>query len=192
MGADVLVVCRANRARSPVVAELLRQYAAAHDLKPQPRIWSRGLYAAPGLPLLPSMQRALASRRLVVPDHSSRRLGPDEAAQARLVVTFELEDKRTVVAQRPALVSRTYTLRELVRLVQSPLWRSDWNGSPDVTARLHALRPLVEPGHDDTPDPAGLSRWRVRRLLDGLVRDVETVAPALLGPERQNDAAWTP
>lgn len=192
-GPDLLVVCRANRARSPVVAELLRRYADAHDVRPRPTISSGGLEAVPGLGLLPSMKRALASRNLSVPGHTSRPFRIEEAEAARLVITFSHADKKKVVARRPALVPRTYTLRELVRLVRSPHWRPDWSGLPDVAVRLHGLRPLVEPGDDDTPDPAELSRWRVRRLLDDMTQDVVAVAPAVLGGRNgHRDAAWRP
>ena len=192
-GPDLLVVCKANRARSPVVADLLRGYADTRDIRPRPVISSGGLEAVPGLGLLPSMKRALASRDLTVPSHTSRPFRLEEAADARLVIAFSRADRRAIVARSPALVPRTYTLRELARLVRSPHWRPEWSGSPDVAVHLHGLRPLVEPADDDTRDPADLGRWKVGRLLDELVRDVRTVAPAVLGlPERHNDAARRP
>lgn len=181
-GISVLVVCRANRGRSPVVAELLRQYADQHGVQPPPTIVSCGLEAREGEPLLPSVSRVLRRRRLALADHVSRPFAVADAGEATLIITFERALTRAIVARRPHAVPRTFTLRELSRLVRSPLWRSEWNGAPDVVERLHALRPMVEAGDDDTPDPVGERRRATRRLVDGMVKDVATVAPALFGP----------
>jgi len=181
----LVVVCHANRARSPVVAELFRRYAADHQIRPRPRIDSSGLYAEPGQPVLESIQRLLRSRKLEIPPHSSRPFRVDDVGSARFVITFEQEHRRTIVAQRPDLVPRTFTLREIVRLSQSPHWKQEWNGGPDVAARLHAIRPLVEASDDDTPDPATARRRAAGKVLDSLVEDVARVAPVLLGPTGQ-------
>ena len=179
---ELVLVCRANRARSPIAAELLRQYAREHRIVPPPVLFSSGLHALRGQPLLSSMQGALKRRKRSQIEHRSRPFSLRDAEAARLVVTFERELTRTVVSQNPTLVPRTFTLREIVRLTRSDRWDAAWNGSADLGLRLHAIRPLVEPGDDDTPDPVGGGRWIARRVLDGLVADVAAAAPILLGP----------
>lgn len=179
---DLLLVCRANRARSPIAAALFRQYADEHQLDPRPVIASSGLYALRGQPLLSSMQAALERKKRDVPDHRSRLFSLREANDAQLVITFERELTRSVVARNPALVPLTFTLREIVRLAGSNRWDAASNGLPDVAAKLHAIRPLVEPGDDDTPDPVSGGRWMSRRVLDSLVEDVALAAAVLLGP----------
>lgn len=178
---EVLVVCRANRARSPVVAEVLRQYAAEHHLT-SVQVCSSGLDARDGEPLLPSMRRALGRRtRLDLDGHESRAFRVDEVSAADLVITFEGTLRRAILARRPSAVPRTFTLKELVRLSTSGHWRPEWNGTPDVAARLHRIRPLVEPGDDESRDPVEAGRRATRHLLDDLVRDAQRVAPTVLG-----------
>ncbi len=179
---DLLLVCRANRARSPVAAELLRQYALEHGIEPPPVLVSSGIHALRGQVLLTAMQAALKRRKRPPLEHRSRPFSLSDANAARLVITFEREFTRSVVSQNPALVPRTFTLREIVRLTSSDRWNTAWNGSADLGMRLHAIRPLVEPGDDDTPDPIGGGRRLARRVLDGLVADVARAAPVLLGP----------
>ena len=181
-GLQVLVVCRANRARSPLAAALLRRYAETHDGVAPPHVLSSGVDARDGEPLLPSVGNAAGRHGVSLEEHLSRRFRVEDVASADLVITFERALRQAIVAQRPSSVPRTFTLRELVRLVRSRHWRPEWNGTPDVAVRLHALRPLVEPGEDDSRDPVGANRRTTRQLVDELVRDVEGVAPALLGP----------
>lgn len=181
---DVLLVCRANRARSPIARALLAHYAVEHELVPMPVITSSGLYAQKGQPLLTSMGDAVRRKGYEVSEHRSRVFSLRDASAARIVITFEQELTRNILAQGPTLVRHTFTLREIVRLSASPDWDAAWNGLPDVAARLHALRPLVEPGDDDTPDPVGGRRRVARSVFDGLERDVEIVAPVVLGPHQ--------
>ncbi len=165
-----------------MVADQLREYALTHAVTPAPRIDSCGLHAEPGQPLLDSIRRGLRSRKRHVPEHRSRPFRLSDLRSARLVITFEEEQRRAVVSQKPSLVPRTFTLREIVRLSSSPLWQEEWNGTRDVAARLHALRPLVEAGDDNTPDPANSRRWGAMKVLDGLLADVAKAAPVLLAP----------
>ena len=182
-GPDLLVVCRANRARSPVAAHLLRTYAREHKLRPLPVVASSGLFADANQPLLPGVERVLAARGHEAPDHLSRRFRIEEARAATLVITFEREFVRSIVTQEAALGGRTFTLRELRRLVTSPLWDAAWNGGPELAARLHRLRPRVAAGDDDTPDPAGARGRAARRVLASVVQDTIALAPVLLGDQ---------
>lgn len=178
---DLLLVCHANRARSPLAAHLLRAWADEHGVRPRPRIASSGLYAEPGQPLLPDAREFLRETRAVDDStHQSRVLEVAEARSAGLVVTFERALLRSIIARDPALATRTFTLREVVRLTSSPLWESG-HDARDLAAHLVWLRPRVAPGDDDSPDPAGASRRTAHRLLESLAADVATAAPVLLG-----------
>ena len=142
MVASVLVVCRANQARSPVFAELLRQQAADRGLDVQ--IISSGLEARPGAMLLPAMSRAWYRRRHTRLDHLSRVYDPAEARTAEVTFVFEALQRTRVVNELPDLVDRVFAVREATRLVSSPRW------DPEL------VRELVR--DDPAPSDAGVRR----------------------------------
>ncbi len=173
----VLVLCTANRARSPVMAGLLRREAAARGLDGQVRIESAGLQAQPGEPLLPSVVRFVGSMALGLDEHRSRPIELDEGERPGLVLTMTEAQRHAVLRMQPRLLDRTFTVREVVRLLSSPTWDQGWEGRPDVVHHLHRLRPLVPgvPAPEDVPDPATGGR----RLAASVVRELERTAPRL-------------
>lgn len=178
MVASVLVVCRANQARSPVFAELLRRQA--DRLGVDARITSSGLDARPGAPLLPAMAQAWDRRGFERFDHTARGYDSKEARAAEVTFVFEAGQRGRIVRELPSLVGRVFTVREATRLVTSARWDPAWSGSSFVMTRLHRLRGYVEPADDDTPDPARLRRGACSRLLLELEQSAQALAPVLL------------
>lgn len=176
----VHVVCRANQGRSPVFAELLREQAAARRVEAQ--VTSSGLDARPGVMLLPAMSHAWYRRSRTVLDHRSRVFDPADVETAEVTLVFEVSQRSRIVNQLPELVDRVYTVREATRLVSSPRWDADWSGSSFVMTRLHRMRGYVEPGDDDTPDPARMRRSACRRLLGELEASADLLGEAFFGP----------
>jgi hypothetical protein len=85
---------------------------------------------------------------------------------------------------QPRLLDRTFTVRELLRLVSSPYWDPTWEGTPEVVHHLHHLRPLV-PGArapEDVADPATGGRRLAASVVSELRRYAPQVAAALWGP----------
>lgn len=177
----LLLVCTANRARSPLAARVLESRAAEFGVRTRPQILSSGLLASAGQPLLPDAERTLRAHGLEVGAHTSRPFQLAEARAAFLVITFERQLLRLVVEQDPALLGRTYTLREVLRLTRSRLWNEAWNGAPDLARQLNRLRPRVAAGDDDIRDPAGVGSRASRHLLERVVADTTEAAPVLLG-----------
>jgi protein-tyrosine phosphatase len=181
---DLLVVCTANQARSPVAEMLFRREAEArrgdqHGLV----IRSAGLHAKPGARLLAAMVAAMDKRGLTFDDHRSRAVNVDELDASRLVITMTEEHRREVNRMLPAMVGRTYTLCEVDRLVSSELWQSTWDGADDAMERLQRLRPLVPkaPQAEDIADPAGHSVDLAVHILDEIVDRVTRVSHHLFG-----------
>ncbi len=174
------MVCRANQGRSPVFAQLLREQAAARGV--EARITSSGLDARPNVMLLPAMSRAWDARGHPALDHLSRVYDPADVKTAEATLVFEASQRSRIVNQLPDLVDRVYTVREATRLVASPRWEPDWSGSSFVMTRLHRMRGYVEPGDDDTPDPARMRRSACRRLLAELEESAEVLGGAFFGP----------
>lgn len=179
----VLVVCTANRARSPVAAQLLaataRDRRADHVL-----VHSAGIAAQPGLDLLPSMRKVMLRRGMKVPEHRAHRLETHEALGSQLVITMTEEQRRAVNRVGPSVVPRCYTLLELVRLTGSAHWSHDWNGRPDVVELLQRTRALAAPPvhPEDVPDPSTGGTRLARSVLDRIDRSVRAVADPLFGP----------
>ena len=180
---DVLVVCEANRARSPVLAQLLRQEVERRGLGGQVRVLDAGVRAVPGEPVLPTVARAVRSLELGLEDHRSTLLEPD-VADPGIVLTMTEDERRALVRRRPALLDRTFTVREAVRLLGSRRWDPRWEGTPQVAAQLHRLRPLVAgpQAPEDVPDPARGGRRLAGSVVTELQRSSTRLARALWGP----------
>lgn len=177
----LLFVCHANRARSPLAARVIEARAAGLGPRTRPRILHSGLFARVGEPLLPDTETLLREHGLETGRHAARPFRLAEARAASLVITFERQLLRLVVEQDPALLGRTYTLREVLRLTRSGLWDEAWNGGPDLARQLNRLRPRVPAGDDDIRDPAGMRPRAARYLLERVVADATEAAPVLLG-----------
>jgi protein-tyrosine-phosphatase len=159
------------------MAELLRREAAARGLDGRVRVESAGLRAQPGEPLLPTVVRAVGPLGLGLEDHRSRALELDEGERPGVVLTMTEAQRHAVLRVQPRLLDRTFTVREVLRLLASPLWDQDWEGSADVVHHLHRLRPMV-PGSsspEDVADPASGGR----RLAVSVVRELQRSAPRL-------------
>ena len=182
MVARIHVSCRANQGRSPVFAELLREQAAERGV--EALITSSGLEARPNMMLLPAMSHAWYRRNHTVLDHLSRVYDPAEVMAAEVTLVFEARQRSRVVNELPELVHRVYTVREATRLVSSPRWESAWSGTSLVITRLHRMRGYVEPGDDDTPNPARMRRSACRRLLAELEESAALLGAAFFGPGR--------
>ncbi|MGH3454621.1 MAG: hypothetical protein ACRDPQ_14665 [Nocardioidaceae bacterium] len=189
---DILVVCTANQARSPAAALLFRHEAAArlgadHGLV----IHSAGVNASAGEPMLASMAAALDRRGLRLDEHHARPMRADELAASRLVVTMTEEHRRAVNRTEPTVVSRSYTLCEIDRLVSSQWWEPAWDGADDAMERLRRLRPVVPKGKrsEDIVDPAGHSVEIAVAVLDEMVDRTARVSTHLFGAVRAAEAS---
>jgi protein-tyrosine phosphatase len=182
---DLLVVCTANQARSPAAELLFRREAetrlgADHDLV----IRSAGVHAVPGSPVLSTMAAAVERYELSLDDYLSRPLDAAEVQASRLVVTMTESHRHSVNHLVPAAVGRTYTLRELERLVSAPQWDPAWDGADDIDVRLRGIRPLVPKSDrpEDILDPAGRRVEIVVAILDELSDRISRVGRHLFGP----------
>jgi low molecular weight protein-tyrosine phosphatase len=155
---SVLVVCTGNVCRSPA-AEVLLRSGLGH--RSGIRVASAGLAARVGEPVDEPMRRLLRERGLSTAAVAARQLTPDLVRQADLVLTMTTEQRAAVVAQVPAAVRRTFTLREFAGL--AALAAPDAGSGPGgPAARLRALaqaapraraRRTAGPDHDDVEDP---------------------------------------
>jgi protein-tyrosine phosphatase len=167
--AQILVVCRANVARSPLAAALLRHALAGTDIE----VSSAGVQATDGAPPARGSVELAARRGLDLTAHASRPVSPALVTGATLVVTMSEAHRDICAHLAPGVSARTFTLRELDRLATAA---DVPPAAPDVPAQVrlrrlveaaHLARPWASPpqGPEDIPDPMGLD-WEHWFALD--------------------------
>ena len=177
----VVVVCFANTCRSPVTEALLAEAVMSDDTI---HVTSKGLAGGDGSTPA-ALAAVLSARGVALTSPSGERLG-EESHDADLLLFMERALLREAVVSRPALWSRSFTLREFARRAQlNPPSRdtetfAEWIGVLHATRSRHEL--LGDDPRDDVEDP-GL--WgdgpAFESMVDELASLSKKVAPFLIG-----------
>ena len=195
----LLVVCTANRCRSPAIAAILDQGA-----KGLPGLASSGIHVtsagtsgAEGVPIDAKTSRALSNAGYDAPESLSRGINTELVESADLILTASRRHRTHVVRMSPEALAKTFTMREFARYCVWALEQpGEANQSPAerlsvAVAFAQDKRGLSFPARaedDDIPDPAGRSRWAHRRTLRLIV---ESLSP-LLAVASRGSASGTP
>lgn len=178
---SILVVCTGNVCRSPIAEGLLRDALVARLGEAAPRVSSAGTAGWEGAPAQPDAVRAADERGAAIADHVARELTGTMVEHATLVVTMAAEHRDAIGRFSPETAHKTFTLKELVRLLEA-LPTAAPGRLEDRVADAELLREGGFEGnpHDtDVADPLGmplesyravaweLDEW-VGRLVDGL------------------------
>lgn len=180
---SILVVCTGNICRSPIAEGMIRNALAARFGADAPTVSSAGTWGIEGAEATPEAVKAAAERGVVIAQHRARRLSTERAREADLVIGMGTEH-RDAVADDLDVASRTFTLKELVRLLESlpPARLAGLDGLAErVAAADDARRGGFQgnPFDEDVADPIGLplqsyraiawelDEW-IARLIDGL------------------------
>lgn len=187
--AQVVVVCHANLARSPLVMVLLeREVADRCGARPEVWVRSAGVMARDGLPAAEDSRDQARRRGLDLAAHRSARLDRGDVADADLVVTMTESQRDAAARLAPGATAWTFTLPELARLTP----HVDPSGLDELpprdrlreavrraaAARARVARPDRP---EDVADPYGgpaAGYDAMARIVEGLVADV---AGVLLG-----------
>jgi protein-tyrosine phosphatase len=155
-----------------------------------PSVDSAGTQGWEGSGAQPGSVAAAAERDIDISGHVARLLTPEMIREADLVLAMAGEHRDFVEEVEPTALARTFTLKELVRLLDAlpaAAPSSDAASLPDRVAEAQALRHSGFAGnpHDqDVADPLGqphelyraiaweLEGW-IDRLVDGLFGTVE-------------------
>lgn len=159
----VLVVCRANRCRSPLVTAVA-QHAFGDDIS----VVSRGLSTRVGLEATVFMARAASALGYDLADHRSHPLVAADVEVAPLVLTMEAVQRVELIHAYPDRWHRIFALGEIVRLLAGRT-RDDDLPMNDLRGRIEAMvidladvRTLSDALSlspvDDVVDPTGSGR----------------------------------
>jgi low molecular weight protein-tyrosine phosphatase len=151
----ILYVCTGNVCRSPMAEYLLRQRSTGRRL----HVASAGVAALVGEPVDTGSATVLASFGIDSSTHRARQFEPWMATDADLVLTAEVAHRDAVMAEVPAALRRTFTIKEFARLVRH-VGTAEPRELIDRSAQIRGMYGAVPLELDDVPDPfrAGVSR----------------------------------
>jgi protein-tyrosine phosphatase len=134
------------------------------------RVASAGVHATPGRPATDDAVAAMAHLGLDLSGHRSTPVTAAGIDSADLVVTMESQHLVSLVSGFPDSLARTFTLRELVQLVQRDevVWSAQ-RSSPELSPGAErSLRAHLGRRDLDVVDPTGRSRTHHRRCANEL------------------------
>ena len=169
---DILAVCGGNVCRAPYIAARLRACL------PGLRISSAGTTALAGAPPADHVIRALARHGITGYSDVGRPLTRRLIRNARLVITAARIHRVEVVALDPRAAGKTFTLKELARVVSTgPPVR----GLDELVARAAQAAQLPDDTDydDDLDDPYGLDWPAYEKVAADADAALAVLAPAL-------------
>ena len=184
--AQVLLVCTGNICRSPMAEGLLRSALQRRLGDGAPRVASAGTIARDGARAMPEAVEAATDLGADISGHSARRLRPEHVREAGLIVAMAAEHQEDVVGLDPDAQARTFTLKELVRLLETshprPLDAPRADGLPAGRVADAHRRRADSPASrrdEDVMDPLGLSLEGYRAVARELEDLCERLASGL-------------
>lgn len=189
---SILVVCTGNICRSPIAEGLLRGALTARFGDDAPTLSSAGTWGVHGASATSEAVTAAAERGVDISGHHARRLSDVRVRDADLVVGMAAEH-REAVADEHEPFDRVFTLKELVRILES-MPAASAGAAPgslgDRVALAIAARQegfAGNPNDEDIADPLGLPLQSYRaiaweldewtsRLVDGLYGQIPATA----------------
>jgi protein-tyrosine phosphatase len=167
---SILVVCTGNVCRSPMAEGLLRKALVDVLGDDAPAVSSAGIAGWEGSAAMPEAVAAAAELDVDIAGHRARRLRPGMAETADLVLGMSREHRDAIVRSTPSVAGRSFTLKELVRLLE----RLPGGGPDRASDRLAAAETLRHAdgrtggGDDDVADPLGMPIDGYRAIADEL------------------------
>lgn len=174
----IVVLCTANRCRSPMAEALLARRLAEAGVKAE--VTSAGQLEG-GIAASGGSVRAMAARGISLVEHRSRTVTPEMLHEADLVLCMARSHLREAAVAAPHAFGRTFTLRELVRRGEALGRRrpdqsvGEWLDQVNAGRRVGDL--LGDDPNDDIADPIGgpdrayeRTAAQLEDLVDRLVR----------------------
>jgi protein-tyrosine phosphatase len=182
---SILVVCTGNVCRSPIAEGMVRAALARRVGDDAPEVRSAGTIGWEGSGAMPESIGAAAERGIDIRSHVARRLTPALLEGADLILAMAQEHREELERIRPEVADRTFTLKELVRLLEALPDPAD----RDLVARVRAAADLRRSGFEDAneldediSDPLGLPVESYRAIAWELEAWIERMSDGLYGP----------
>jgi len=189
---SILVVCTGNICRSPIAEGLLRAALIARFGDAAPGVSSAGTMGLEGLAATPEGVEAARELGSDTAGHRARRVTVPMANQADLLLCMATDHRETLAGSAPELADRAFTMKELVRLLETlpaPELHVDPATLPSRVAaaeeaRLAGAVPVSR--DDDVADPLGqpfeayrATAWELETWLERLVIGLYGPAPGV-------------
>lgn len=182
---QLVVVCTGNRVRSPAAEGFLRVLTEGLPV----RLSSAGLLDLGPVPALPETLQTAAELGFDLSDHRAQCVVNADLSSVDLVVGFEQRHVATAVVDAHAGRDRTFTIVELVDLLERvlpPAESDPADRAREAVTRAAALRRGRTEPPTEIPDPLGGSTAVYRSTIER-VRDLsERLAVGLFGAEAVN------
>ena len=188
---SILVVCTGNICRSPMAEGLLRVALDRRLGERAPSVSSAGTMGLGGYAASPEGVEAARELGADIEGHVARRLSTPMAEEADLLLCMASEHREIVASASPALAARAFTLKELVRLLET---LPESQGDPlevrlsaaDAARRAGAVPPSQD---DDIADPLGQPLAAYRAIAWELETWIERAILGLYGSATSAEAA---
>ncbi len=181
---SILVVCTGNICRSPMAEGLLRAALGARLAADAPEVSSAGTMGLEGSGATPEGIEAASELGVDIHEHVARRLTAPMVAAADLLLCMASDHRVRVSEASPALSPRTFTLKELVRLLEA-LPPPEGARLPERLVAADAARSagvVAASNDDDVADPLGQPLEAYRAIAWELETWIERLVAGLYGP----------
>jgi protein-tyrosine phosphatase len=193
--ADVLVVCTANVARSPLFAARLQMEADGRLGPGAVTIASAGVDALFGEPAANGARVVSARWGRSLEEHHATPVTHHDLDALPLILTMERAHRRDLIGRLPSLAARCFTVRELATIVAERLDADVQHALPvagpsGARERLRAAASLADAHRPrlfarrrtDVPDPIGAGQPVYDALGEDFAAAAAVLAPVLFGP----------
>jgi protein-tyrosine phosphatase len=148
---EILVVCTGNVCRSPMAEGFLRAALAERLGEAAPLVSSAGTAGWDGSGAMEEAIRSAQERGVDIRSHQARKLHGAMLEDADLIVCMAGEHRDAIVLAMPDLETKTFTLKELVRLLE----RSNARGPLEARVAAAAAARNGSSRIEDVRDPLG-------------------------------------